>query len=266
MSIPSTLDAQALAQVVADLGGERFGASLIDWLEPLLRPAHVTAFRYDSDAQARVVVTASAGGGPAALQSARIYSGSGLARLDRLRSLIPAKGDAIEQVPAIVRLRRAEIADAAYGERLWDRFGLIDRLSALALVDGQWSALNIYRDTRGRPFDEGDVARFAELSPLLVALLGRHLAALRPQAQDGPASRLSPEAARTLLERLPARLSRREREVCALALSGMTRDGIALALGIAPSSVATLRRRAYGKLAIHSVGELFALCLHHAAA
>ena len=96
-----------------------------------------------------------------------------------------------------------------------------------------------------------------------MALLRRHLAALRPGVQDGPATRLSPEAAAALLLRLPARLSRREQEVCALTLAGHTREGIGLALGIAPSSVATLRRRAYGKLAIHGAGELFALCLHH---
>lgn len=264
MAALPALDADALAQVIDRLGQAGFGAALLDWLHPLLRPAHVTAFRYDSDAQARVVVTASAGGGPAALQSARIYAGSGLARLDRLRTLIPARGDAVEQVPAIVRLRRDEIADAAYGEQLWDRVGLVDRLSTLALTQGQWSALNLYRDTTDGPFGDGDLAHFAALSSLLVALLGRHLAALQPDAHDGPAHRLSPEAARTLLGRLPARLSGREREVCALALAGMTRDGIALTLGIAPSSVATLRRRAYDKLAIHSVGELFALCLHHA--
>jgi DNA-binding CsgD family transcriptional regulator len=264
MAAPLALDASALAFVIDAMGGESFGAALLAWLDPSLRPAHVTAFRYDHDAQARVVVTASAGGGPAALQSARLYAGSGLARLDHLRSLIPPRGGSVERAPAIVLLRRDEIADAAYREGLWDRFGLVERLSALALIDGQWSALNVYRDSNRGPFTERERARFAGLSPLLVALLGRHLSVAKPRALDGPSTRLSPEAARTLLERLPTRLSGREREVCSLALAGLTREGIALAIGIAPSSVATLRRRAYGKLAIHSAGELFALCLHYA--
>ncbi len=261
------LDADALARVVEHLGRDGFGAALIEWLTPALHPAHATAFRYDSEARSRVVMTASAGGGPAALQSARVYAGSGLARLDRLRGLIPPRGEAAEQVdraPAIVRLRREEIADTAYREQLWDRFGLVDRLSALALVDGHWSAFNLYRDRAGGPFEARELARFAALAPLLLALLGRHLAALQPAAQEGPATRLTPEAAEAMLHRLPARLSAREREVCALTLAGHTREGIGLALGIAPSSVATLRRRAYAKLAIHGAGELFALCLNHA--
>ena len=270
MSTPRLpLDADALAQVLERLGHDDFGNALLDWLAPMLRPAHATAFRYDGDAQARVVMTASAGGGPAALQSARVYAGSGLAQRDRLRRLIPPRGagdakDArVERAPAIVRLRREEIADTAYGERLWDRFGLVDRLSALALLDGHWSALNLYRDRATGAFGARELERFAALAPLLLALLRRHLAALQPAAQDGPATRLSPEAAEAMLRRLPARLSAREREVCALTLAGHTREGIGLALGIAPSSVATLRARAYGKLAIHGAGELFALCLHH---
>lgn len=259
-----TLDADALARVIDHLGDDGFGKALIDWLAPSLQPAHATAFRYDNGLQARVVMTASAGGGPAALRSARVYAGSGLFRHDRLRGVIPAgTGEAVNGAPAIVRLRRAEIADAGYGERLWDRFGLIDRLSALALLDGHWSALNLYRDRTQAAFSNTEVARFTSLAPLAMALLRRHLAALQPGAQDGPATRLSPEAAHALLGRLPARLSAREREVCALTLAGQTRDGIALVLGIATSSVATLRARAYRKLGIHGAGELFALCLHH---
>lgn len=79
-----------------------------------------------------------------------------------------------------------------------------------------------------------------------------------------PASRLGQEAAAALVARLPVRLSAREHEVCALTLAGHTREGIGLRLGIAASSVATLRKRAFLKLQIHSAGELFALCLQHA--
>lgn len=262
-----TLGAEALTRVIDHLGDDGFGAALLEWLAPSLQPAHATAFRYDSGLQARVVMTASAGGGPAALRSARVYAGSGLFHHDRLHRLIPAgSGDAASGAPAIARLRRADIADTAYGEQLWDRFGLIDRLSALALLDGQWSAFNLYRDRTQAAFAKQEVAAFTRLAPLLMALLRRHLGALLPGAQDGPATRLSPEAAHALLGRLPVRLSAREHEVCAFTLAGQTRDGIALVLGIANSSVATLRARAYRKLGIHGAGELFALCLHHAQA
>lgn len=256
-------EAAALAAAVDALGSGAFGGALLDWLARPLRAAHVTAFRFDAGLQARVVLTASVGGGAAARQSAQVYAGSGLYRHDRLLGVLQqtAAGAA---APAVLRMRRSDIVDAAYGLQLWDRFGLVDRLSALACLDGPWTAINVYRDRVAGPFTAGDARRFAALSPLLLALLRRHLAALQPGVDGGPAARVPPEAAAALLQRLPARLSAREREVCALTLAGHTRQGIALALGIAESSVATLRERAYRKLQIHGAPELFALCLQHA--
>lgn len=253
-------DAAALARTVDRLGEDGFGAAVLAWLAPSLRAAHATAFRFDADLQARVVLTASAGGGGVALQSARVYAGSGLYRHDGLLGAVRRHTQAGDDAPAIVRLRRQDIDDPAYGEQLWDRFGLVERLSALSLLDGHWTAFNLYRDRAAGAFAAGEVKHFEALAPLL----RRHLATLQPSAQAGPAGRVGPEAAAALLLRLPVRLSAREREVCALTLAGHTREGAGLALGIAPSSVATLRRRAYQKLCIHGVGELFALCLHHA--
>ncbi|MBL8303218.1 MAG: helix-turn-helix transcriptional regulator [Ideonella sp.] len=324
-------DAAALARVVEHIGGKDFGARLLDWLAPTMRASHATAFRFDADLGARVVMTASMGGESIALQSARVYAGSGLYRLDRLQgylrgqALPPPLGEgrgggglppdapahphprpeeegasAVSDPPAhlhrspeheaagpaansparprahaasegegatappVLRLRREEITDPAYAEQLWDRFGLVDRLSTLALQDGEWTALNLYRDRRSGAFDRRALRRFTALAPLLLALLHRHLRALQPAAQVAPAARLGQEAASALLSRLPVRLSAREHEVCALTLAGHTREGIGLRLGIAPSSVATLRKRAYLKLQIHGAGELFALCLQHA--
>lgn len=56
-------------------------------------------------------------------------------------------------------------------------------------------------------------------------------------------------------------LSPREIQVCARALLGMTRRGIGLDLGVKTTTVNTLSRRAYQKLNISSLNELFALCL-----
>lgn len=261
MAHRTAVDPAALARVVDALGRAGFGPTLLDTLAPALRAAHATAFRFDAGLQARVVLTASRGGGNVAQRSARVYAGSGLYRHDRLPGLLAHAG---ADAPAVLRMRRADITDAAYGRQLWDRFGLVDRLSALGSHDGTWTAINVYRDSATGPFVAADVRRFTALAPLLLALLRRHLQALQPGAAVDAPSRLAPEAAAALLQRLPVPLSAREREVCALTLAGHTRQGIALTLGIADSSVATLRERAYRKLQIHGVVQLFALCLQHA--
>ncbi len=259
-------ESAALARVVDGLGSAEFATALLAWLAPTLGASHATAFRFDAGLQVRIVMTASVNGSDIALRSAQVYSGSGLYRHDRLLETLRKRGDAAQDRPAIIRLRRAEIADAAYGEQLWDRFSLVDRLSALALLGGHWTALNLYRDADRGLFGARELRRFATLAPLLLSLLHRHLAGLQPMAAASAPAHVPIEALAALLQQLPTRLSPREREVCALTLAGHTREGIGLALGIATSSVATLRERAYRKLQIHGAGELFALCLQHAAA
>jgi DNA-binding CsgD family transcriptional regulator len=59
------------------------------------------------------------------------------------------------------------------------------------------------------------------------------------------------DARDSLRQRAP-QLSEREREVCARLAIGMTQDGVAADLGVAPSTVATLRQRAYAKLGLSS--------------
>lgn len=259
------LGASALAATLDALGTPAFGASLLAALTPALSPTHLTAFRFDAGLSARVVLTASRDGGRIAERSARVYSGSGLYQHDTmlkaLRRMPPGN-----EAPLLLHTRRSDISDAAYGTQLLDRFDLVDRLSALDAHEGPWTALNLYRDRATAAFADVQRRRFAALAPLLLALLRRHLATLQADTHAGPSARVAPEAATALLKRLPARLSARETEVCAMTLAGHSRQGIALALGIAESSVATLRERAYRKLQIHGATELFALCLPYAAA
>ena len=64
-----------------------------------------------------------------------------------------------------------------------------------------------------------------------------------------------------LVKELGFDLARREIQVCARALAGLTRNGIALDLDLKPPTVATLSQRAYHKLNISHLNELFTLCL-----
>jgi DNA-binding CsgD family transcriptional regulator len=63
------------------------------------------------------------------------------------------------------------------------------------------------------------------------------------------------------LHALDGRLPRRELDVLARILIGMTTEGIALDLRISENTVLTYRKRAYGRLNVSSQAELFALCV-----
>jgi DNA-binding CsgD family transcriptional regulator len=54
-------------------------------------------------------------------------------------------------------------------------------------------------------------------------------------------------------------LTVRERKVCALALAGVSIEGSAYELGIKKSSIITYRKRAYARLGISSLNELFVI-------
>ncbi len=54
-------------------------------------------------------------------------------------------------------------------------------------------------------------------------------------------------------------LTRRELEACSLALVGMTIEGSALELNVKKSSIITYRKRAYARLGISSLNELFSI-------
>jgi hypothetical protein len=161
-----------------------------------------------------VVLTASRAGGRGAERSARVYSGSGLYQHDTmlkaLRRMPPGN-----EAPLLLHTRRSDISDAAYGTQLWDRFDLIDRLSALDAHEGPWTALNLYRDRATTAFADVQRRRFAALAPLLLALLRRHLATL--QTDTHAMSRCARSRDRAL-KRLPTRLSARDR-VCAMTLA-----------------------------------------------
>jgi DNA-binding CsgD family transcriptional regulator len=102
----------------------------------------------------------------------------------------------------------------------------------------------------------------ADLAALLMACAGKHIAMTSKRAvlrgrMDAVASFES------MLQSLNSGLTRRELQVCAHALAGITVAGIAATLGVKDSTVATLRRRAYAKLGVISLSALFARCVAH---
>jgi DNA-binding CsgD family transcriptional regulator len=63
-----------------------------------------------------------------------------------------------------------------------------------------------------------------------------------------------------------AKLTERERTVCTYIIEGCTSEAISLRLDISINSVLCYRKRAYGKLGITSMNELFSLIVkanHH---
>ncbi|CUH89905.1 ATP-dependent transcriptional regulator [Phaeobacter sp. CECT 5382] len=100
-----------------------------------------------------------------------------------------------------------------------------------------------------------DMQRLQQVLPLAHELIGlRHRivgATSFNRTTGGQASALREQDAGPFGDLTP-----REAEVCDLAVRGMSVAGTALQLGVAENTIRTLRRRAYGKLGVHSAPQI----------
>jgi DNA-binding CsgD family transcriptional regulator len=154
---------------------------------------------------------------------------------------------------AAARLASADIADEAYRHRLFNDVGLQSKIAVYSRHDGRELYINFY--FRGVIADnDAALSHLNTYGRLLAACLHRHESLTGGSFKAGAARA---RVRRVVFDRFPA-LSAREAQVAAAICCGLSTEAIALELTLARSSIVTLRRRAYRKMAIGSRGELFA--------
>jgi DNA-binding CsgD family transcriptional regulator len=256
------LDNAALGRAILSLGEPDFAHALLSAMEPLVPVDHLAVVVFDNEFAAHLAGAGSRQPGNVALEAGRLYERARFYRHDpgaRQLGTANAAGG-----PALSHLRASDIKDPKYRREIYDRFRLLERLSLMDQVRDQWLMLNLYRSRGSPPFRETDIASIRRLAVLLMSLAGKHAALVAPAvARRGRLASI--RYLEDLLTEIEARLTPRERAVCARALAGQTVHGVASELGIRPPTVATLRRRAYAKLNISSLNELFARCMEQLA-
>lgn len=244
----------ALAPAVAALGAAAFAAELLAALNRFVPIDHLSLMRFADRARPPVLESAVWRGGEHVAEVQRAYLRGLYLHDPNLR----LAGTVLEA--SVLRLRRDEIEHAGYREACYLRAGLIERLTVASSRDGRLVALNLYRREQSGLFAPEEVAMIERLARFLGALAAKHvnmLGALLRSRERG--DRIAAAAAR--LHALDGRLTRRELDVLARILVGMTSEGIALDLRISPNTVLTYRKRGYARLRVTSQAELFSLCL-----
>lgn len=243
--------------LVDALGTARFGRHLYEVLDDLALIDHVSLLRFNGDECARLVFTVSR-------PRWRFVHEAQSAYLERFCALDPNRRVFHDARPAahvvVRRLRREEVPGIDYRWHCYDVARLVDRLSVLRVDAKGGYALNLYRNCEHGPFSDGEIASVRESATVLAACCAKH-DWCSPAACDGIGVVPRIDALDSRLQRLQAGLSRRESEVAARVLTGMTSDGIAADLGVGLQSVLTYRKRAYAKLGVSGQRELFSLLL-----
>jgi DNA-binding CsgD family transcriptional regulator len=247
-----------LIRFIMALREPNFAQSALAFVDALFRADHVAMFVLDHELVPHYLDAASRTRARTAQLAGRVYERSMFYRHDP-NTQVATAGTGEEDV-MIFRQRAREIRDRGYRTQMYGRFRLRERISAVRAVDGRWFVFNLYRDVRAPAFNDDELRQFRDIAPLLVSCTAKHAALsakrLPHKIHSKPQTYLE-----TLLASIDARLTRRERQVLALALAGQGTDGIAETLCVRQSTVATLRQRAYGKLGINKVNGLFALCI-----
>jgi DNA-binding CsgD family transcriptional regulator len=167
--------------------------------------------------------------------------------------------------PVLYSLRADQVKDVAYRRHFYDEPALHQKVGILGRVGETLYYSNFYCGLEHRGFSESDaLLLLRDLAGLALKLVHRHAvrAACSPTGLETPF--FTSESDPTVLLHLrdvfleePVGLSPREAEVCAHIVLGYSALAIGLNLGIAVSTVATHRKRAYRKLDVCSQNELF---------
>ncbi|MGE0330232.1 MAG: LuxR family transcriptional regulator [Ramlibacter sp.] len=239
----------SLSHLVDAIGHDGFGLALAHYLHALCGADHFAAFRLGQD-ELREVAACCVQPEHTARDRVESYVKLGLWKND------PAMTEAQRCVQGVSpTLIHIDFSDHGYTDlrprvypHVRDRVLLCGRGAAGAF------GLSVLRADPHTPFGDEGIRRLGESADLLVALLGKHA-----QLSKG-----RPNVAQALTE-LPViescivakgALPRREAEVCARILYGLSSVGIALDLSVSEETVKTYRKRAYQRLNIGSEREL----------
>jgi DNA-binding CsgD family transcriptional regulator len=248
------VNVEPFAPVVAALGSSSFAAELLAALGAIVPIDHLSLLRFVDRNRPPVLESAVFRGSRHVAEVQKAYL-EGLYRSDpSLRLAGSAAG------VTLLRVRRDGIADPRYRSAIFERAGILERLTLAASARERLVTLNLYRREQSGGFSDAEVGKIEARAQFLSALAVKHVTMLGTLLRSRERSdRIEALAAR--LQALDERLTRRELDVLARILIGMTTEGIALDLRISPNTVLTYRKRAYGRLGVSSQAELFSLCL-----
>ncbi|MES2192157.1 MAG: LuxR C-terminal-related transcriptional regulator [Pseudomonadota bacterium] len=245
-----------MASVIADLGDRRFQQTVLDSVHAVLPAASWSVYRTGPLCKPVIYMSASHGVPDTTRDCWRAYL-SGPYRSDRTLLRQAPSSTAASQISHIT----AQEVPAEHRARVYEAHGVSERVSIVEPQgEGSLFAINFYRHQHQPPFADAQIDALGQLAPALLALAHKHLDIRLPEViEETRAEQLKRLTDR--LHQLNTTLTRREAEVCAGILQGMSFDGIACEMALSVSTVKTYRNRAFDRLGIHFRNELFALML-----
>ena len=225
---------EGLCYLIESLGTAEFPRRMFSSVERMLDGAAAAVYSFGGPEGTRMLIGDwKAGGGPLARHTGE-YA-------DFYAAGDPARRAVREGCVVTTCLQRDELPHPGH-RALLAGVGFAWRVATLFPAgNGHWYGLHVLLPSRRGP-SKAAFERFSHAAPVFASLISRHLR--------------GPEVESRLRALSPA-LTARETAVCCALLRGRTAPQVATALGVRVSSVHTYRKRAYAKLGIASLPELF---------
>jgi DNA-binding CsgD family transcriptional regulator len=248
--VPIGPSGRAMADMVDATGTANFGAVLLNHLQEACGADYCAVFRIGADAPSEFVTGS--------------YDGSLTAhsRVDQyLQRRYWSKDPAMTYVqtrlagpaPMLMRMDVSHLGDEVARETIWPR--IRDRLVVAGRSRDCAYSISILREGRGG-FTAAEVERVSASADLLISVLAKHADLVGRSDVTNVSGIVSSLPDIDACIASTSTLTRREREVCARVLYGLTTTGIALDLGVSNETVKTFRKLAYRRLGIGSEREL----------
>lgn len=241
-----------LPDLIGAIGEEGFGSQLLNFLANACGAEHCAVFRF-IDQTPVGVAAASIDGTDTALRQVHIYIDRKIWKTDPLLSEANQLVGRIE--PSLLKMDVLNLPDNELRHLVYEKEHIRERILMCGDISGTRVGLSLLRSEERGPFDTAEIQNLTSISATLLSILVKH-AGICLEARDLSVALTTLSEMEACILAAPERLPRREAEVCARILYGISTAGIALDLNIGEETVMTYRKRAYQRLEIACQREL----------
>jgi DNA-binding CsgD family transcriptional regulator len=247
--VPSRVDASAM---ISAIGTSEFEGEFLNLANEICGAEHLSVMHlHDHGVAGRG--SASLDHSAASSTQLKLYIDGDYWRRDP--GLMESQRQITQATLSMVKVEISTIEDANLRNTIWSVHNIAQRLLLCVGRPGNALAVSMCRSEHSGAFGKQDILNLQRWAQPLVSILKKH-AAISWAMPPLPSAITSLANVEECIRNSGVRLPRRESEVCARLIYGMTTTGVALELEIGEGSVMTYRKRIYERLGIGSQREL----------
>ena len=248
----------ALGGLISAIGRQRFESALMQYLNENCGADHIAVFQFAEGAPQRIA-SMSLDGTDSAQRQARLYLDGQFWRVDPSLNLAQQCIDHSNSM--LLRLDVDDMPMSDLRDLIYRRMHIRERVLICGNLPGGVLGLSVLRSEKRGVFSGQEIAKLTGVADILLSVLEKHCD-MKWRDQRLSLALTSLGEIERCCTYASERLPRRETEVCARILYGLSTTGIALDLGIGEETVMTYRKRVYHRLSISSHRELLLWYLH----